>query len=507
MSKKNSFSRRGFVKGTAAAAGGLLLGRSGLAETPRGEPMNIEALKKACKGVVATQGDANFTELIHGDLWNRLIPRRAPQIVMRVKDEQDVIAAIRFARENKLKVVVRGGGHNWCQPTLRNGGLLIDLVELNKVISIDVGARKAVVQPIISNRDIQKTLNAKGLAYPTGHCPQVKLSGYLLGGGMSWNQGVWGSGAESVEAIELVTAEGKLITASKNENAEYFWAARGSGSGFFGVVTRYHLKLYPLPKAIHGSTYYYSMDDAAAVAGWLGENAAKISPAVELSLFLLEAPANLKEKTAAQGSKLAMVTATAFSDSPEEAKTMLKPLEDCPFVHKCLSRSFATPLVFEKMFDLSGALWPEGLRNHVEATFSNTSPRELVKAVAVHMTKCPSPITVILFVIFTGPNVPAAHPDAAYSMSSRVYGGPWTMWKEAADDATNTQWHNECTALLRPFNIGYYVGESDTVRRPSNAVESMLPENWKRLADLRDKYDPDGVFFGYFDGLSEPKPS
>ena len=428
MNSENSFSRRGFVKGTAAAAGGLLFGGSGRAETSKkGATMDIEALKKSCKGVVAAQGDANFPELIHGNLWNRLIPRRAPQIVVRIKDEQDVIAAIRFARENKLKVVVRGGGHNWCQPTLRNDGLLIDLAELNKVISIDVGARKAVVQPIISNRDIQKTLNAKGLAYPSGHCPQVKLSGYLLGGGMSWNQGVWGSGAESVEAIELVTAEGKLITASKDENAEYFWAARGSGSGFFGVVTRYHLKLYPLPKAIHGSTYYYSMDDAAAVGEWLGENAARISPGVELSLFLLEAPANLKEKTAAQGGKLAMVTATAFTDSPEEAKTMLKPLEDCPLLHKCLSRSFATPLAFEKMFDLSGALWPEGLRNRVEATFSNTSPGELVKAVAVHMTKCPSPITVILFVIFTGPNVPAAHPDAAYSMSSRVYGGPWTM--------------------------------------------------------------------------------
>jgi FAD/FMN-containing dehydrogenase len=119
-----------------------------------------------------------------------------------------------------------------------------------------VEARKAVVQPIISNRDIQKVLNAKGLAYPSGHCPQVKLSGYLLGGGMAWNQGVWGSGTESIEAIELVTAEGRLITASKDEHAEYFWAARGSGYGFFGVVTRYHLKLHPLPKAIHGSTYY-----------------------------------------------------------------------------------------------------------------------------------------------------------------------------------------------------------------------------------------------------------
>ena len=75
MNRENSFSRRGFVKGTAAAAGGLLLGGSGRAETPKGAPMDIDALKKACKGVVAAQGDANFTELIHGNLWNRLIPQ------------------------------------------------------------------------------------------------------------------------------------------------------------------------------------------------------------------------------------------------------------------------------------------------------------------------------------------------------------------------------------------------------------------------------------------------
>jgi FAD/FMN-containing dehydrogenase len=463
--------------------------------------MEIDGLRKACKGIVAARADEDFIELIHGNLWNRLIPDRAPEVVVRVTDEQDVIAAIRFARENGLKVAVRGGGHNWCQPTLRNGGMLIDLSELNKIISIDAAGGKAVVQPIVTNREAQKALNEKGLAFPTGHCPQVKLSGYLLGGGMSWNQGSWGAGVESVEAIELVTAEGKLITASKDENPEYFWAARGSGSGFFGVVTRYHLKLYPLPKAILGSTYYYSMDDAAEVGGWLGENAAKISSAVELSLFLLEAPADLKERTAGQGGKVAMVTATAFTDSAEDAKALLQPLEDCPFISRCLSHSFATPLVFEQLFDFSGALWPDGLRNRVEATFSNSSPNELVSAVAGHLRKCPSPITLILFVIFTGPDVPAAHPDMAYSMTSRVYGGPWTMWKDASGDEANSRWHDECTALLRPFNVGYYVGESDTVGRPSNAIQSLSPENWKRLGELRDKYDPDGLFFGYFDGL------
>jgi hypothetical protein len=463
--------------------------------------MNIDTLKESCKGIVATEGDVNFSELIHGNLWNRLIPDRTPQIVVRVNDEQDVAAAVRFAGDNKLKVAIRGGGHNWCQPTLRNGGLLIDLCNLNKVISIDEKARKAIVQPIISNRDIQKVLNPRGLAFPSGHCPQVKLSGYLLGGGMSWNPGIWGAGTESIEAIELVTAEGELIKADENENAEYFWAARGAGSGFFGVVTRYYLKLYPLPKAIHGSTYYYSLDDAPAIGEWLGEIAGKLSPGVELTLFLLEAPPELREKTDLHNGKICMITGTAFSDSPEEAMASLKPLENCPIITKCLSRSFAVPLTFEKLFDMSGALWPEGLRNRVEATFTNTGPGELVKALRSHIIKSPSPISLILFTIFTGQNIPAPLPNAAYSMSSRVYGGPWTMWKDAGDDGPNTEWHDECTVILRPFNIGYYIGESDTVGRPSNAEQAFSPANWKRLADLRDKFDPDGVFFNYFDGF------
>jgi FAD/FMN-containing dehydrogenase len=467
--------------------------------------MNIDALKESCRGAVAGAGDANFAHLLHDNLWNLLIPDRAPQVIVRAADEQDVIAAIRFAREHKLKVVVRGGGHNWCQPTLRNGGLLIDLADFNKVISINVAARKAVVQPIISNREIQKTLNEVGLAYPTGHCPQVKLSGYLLGGGMSWNQGTWGSGTESVEAIELVTAAGELITASETENADYFWAARGSGSGFFGVVTRYHLRLYPLPTAIHGSTYYYSIDDAAELGAWLGEIAGKLSPKIELSLFLLEAPPELQDQTADRGGKVCMVTGAAFADTEEEARTLLEPLEHCPIQSKCLGRSFATPFVFEQLFDASGALWPEGLRSRVEATFSDSSPADLAAAAGEQMTRSPSAITVILFTIFTGPNVPAPKPNAAYSMSSRVYGGPWTMWKDAVDDEANIAWHNECTARLRPFNVGYYIGESDTVRRPSNAVQAFSPGNWQRLADLRAKLDPDGVFFGYFDGLAEPE--
>jgi FAD/FMN-containing dehydrogenase len=462
--------------------------------------MNVSSLRSSCAGQVTLRGEERFFEVLHSNLWNRLLPERSPEIIVQVAGEQDVVASIQFARKNHLKVVVRGGGHNWCQPTLRHGGLLLDLSALNQVISIDAENRRAVLQPIISNRDAQRVLNAHGLSYPTGHCPQVKLSGYLLGGGMAWNQGVWGTGAESVDAIELVTAQGELITASRDQNPDYFWAARGAGYGFFGVVTKYHLRLHPLPRAIHGSAYYFPLEDAAAVGDWLGEIAHRIAPGVELTLFLLEAPADLQSTGVAADGIVCLVTATAFADTETEAQRWLRVLENGPV--KSLHRVFAKPMNFEQLFDASGALWPEGLRNHVEATFSDASPGDLVRAVSDHLPQAPSPLSLVLFAISTGPDVPARHSGMAYSMASRVYGGTWTMWEDPDEDAENIKWHRTCTSLLRPFNVGYYIGETNTVERPASAEQAFSPENWQRLADLRQQYDPEGVFFGYFDGLA-----
>ncbi len=208
----------------------------------------------------------------------------------------------------------------------------------------------------------------------------------------------------------------------------------------------------------------------------------------------------MNEKAAAHNGWICMVTANAFEDTPEAAKAALSPLEECPI--KPLSGSFATPLTFEQLFDASGALWPEGLRSKVEATFSNSSPGEMIKAVLAKMQEAPSPITVFLFTIFCGPDVPAPKRNMALSMSSKVYGGPWTMWQDAKDDAVNADWHNEMTAILRPCNVGYYIGESNNALRPATAVQAFLPENWQRLAGLHNKYDQDGLFFGYFDGFA-----
>ncbi len=195
-------SRRFFLsKGIASASTWLAVagGSSVLAKAVQPSKLNAGLLKSEFKfkGEVLTPANGNFYNVAYGGLWNKLHPERVPQIIACAMDEQDVVAAVKFARANKLKVSIRGGGHNWCAPSLRNSGLLIDLTNLNKVISIDPVARKAVVQPIISNREIQAHLKPHNLAYPSGHCPPVKLSGYLLSGGMAWNQGVWGTGMGS----------------------------------------------------------------------------------------------------------------------------------------------------------------------------------------------------------------------------------------------------------------------------------------------------------------------
>ncbi|MBY0357890.1 MAG: FAD-binding oxidoreductase [Candidatus Obscuribacterales bacterium] len=505
-SNSNGFSRRRFLAKTIAVSGSFLASgayaKQLLAQSPNNASVDLTVLQKSIQGKVVQKGDPEFDTFVYGELWNKLVPKRAPQVVVRVNNEQDVVEAVRFAKANKLKVVVRGGGHNWCSPSLRNGGMMIDLTNLNKVISIDPLARKAVVQPIISNREIQAHLNAHGMSYPSGHCPPVKLSGYLLGGGMAWNQGVWGTGTESVEAVELVTPDGELITASAEQNNDYYWAARGAGCGLFAVAVRYHLKLYPLPKYITANSYSYPLDQAVPIADWLGQISHRLPNNVELSLFMLKAPPELAAKTKTSAGKICMVTATVFADSEEEARSAVKLLDECPSMSKCMAKVTNEHVNFEKLFDMSGSLWQADRRNHVEAMFSNSNAGKLFAAVKDHFLKVPSPESIIMFAFFTGPSVPAPLPDAAFSMSARLYGGPWTMWTEAKDDEANSKWHKKCIELLKPFVHGHYIGESDTITYPAHIKGAFLPRNYERLQKLRQKHDPDGVFFSFAEGLN-----
>jgi FAD/FMN-containing dehydrogenase len=464
---------------------------------------NWEALRRRIKGRVVTASAVDFAAVRSALVWNKIKPDRSPDAIVIVKNEQDVIEAVNFAREHGLQVVVRGGGHTWCGLSVRNGGMTIDLSALDES-TIDETARTAVIQPVISNRELARRLGEHNLAFPIGHCPTVKAGGYLLNGGMSWNMGHWGPACLSVEAIVFVTADGKLIKASATEHEDLYWAARGCGPGMFAVATRFHLKCYPLPKAIVTSTYYYSLDDLKQTVDEVVARGREMPENVELSIFLIKAPAELADKCRAHNGKLCMVAAVAFGMTPEESAAALAPLERGVVAKKALAKVLCERSSFEQLAIASGTTWPENHRNLCENQCSKANPSDMLVALRDKFIEAPSAKSVIVFCQSTGPrNLLEPHPEVALSMDATSYGGSWAIWENEEDDAVNRKWQDEVIAIMKPFTNQHYIGETDIVQDPSRVQESYSAEKWQRLEEMRAKYDPHGVFFGFLGGIAK----
>lgn len=168
--------------------------------------MNLETLKGALKGQVISERSEGFDAARGALLWNGRKPGTAPKLIVKAACVPDVIATIRFAAEHGLRVSPKGGGHNF-SGIARQGGIVLDLSGLSRVW-IDAEARIAEVGPGVTNGDLAAALEARGLAFPVGHCATVPMSGYLLGGGVGWNSGAWGFGFANVDSVDVVLADG-----------------------------------------------------------------------------------------------------------------------------------------------------------------------------------------------------------------------------------------------------------------------------------------------------------
>src|SRR6201997_795930 len=217
-------------------------------------------------------------------VWNGLLPDRFPDVIVQAHDTDDVVAAIRYARANGHHVGVRSGGHSWVGSNLRDGGLLIDdssldhcTVEPDRMIA-DVGPGK--VASVFAAE-----LDAQGLFFPAGHCEGIRLGGYLLQGGYGWNSKVVGPACESVLGLEVVTADGETVYCDPENHPDLYWAARGSGPGFFGVVTSFTLRIYKRPPVLGTCLYIYPIDVVDEVFTWGRSIASEIDDRVELQIL------------------------------------------------------------------------------------------------------------------------------------------------------------------------------------------------------------------------------
>jgi FAD/FMN-containing dehydrogenase len=219
-----------------------------------------EILKGDIKGQIVLPSDSSYDEV--RQIWNAMIERR-PALIVRCAEASDVPQAMSFARENELELSVRGAGHSIAGNGLCDNGVTIDLSTMRSV-RVDAEKKRAYVEPGATLADFDEAAQSHGLATPVGINSTTGVAGLTLGGGFGWLTRKYGMTVDSLVSVEVVTADGKRIRASENENADLFWALRGGG-GNFGIVTQFEFKLHEVGPEILAGLIVFPFDQAKQV--------------------------------------------------------------------------------------------------------------------------------------------------------------------------------------------------------------------------------------------------
>ncbi|MBL5972679.1 MAG: FAD-binding oxidoreductase [Candidatus Leucobacter sulfamidivorax] len=442
-------------------------------------------------GRLVLPGDSDFEEAVLGRVFNGRRPDRRPDAVLIAASVEDVRRGVLLAKERGWTVAVRSGGHAWAAWSVRDGGLLIDLGALD---DIDYDAETEIVSagPATKGGEVLSPyLEERGRFFNGGHCPSVGIGGFLLQGGQGWNQRGWGWAAESVVAVDVVTADGELVRADAEQNSDLYWAARGAGPSYPGIVVRFHLQTRPKFGALAHTVHGYELEDFTEVMTWMYENHARISTDVEIVCV-----SQMTETPDGGQRRLLLVTALAFGPDSDTAREYVAPFNEIPVIDRAVfvvdgvpttlaeqraNQEVANPEHAQYICDcawIDGDYSAEGIAAMVEGIrpLFTTNPTE--KGFAIWMSNAPR----------------RELPDMAFSLHTDAYVAAYTVYDDPADFARNRAWVTEVYEHAQPVTAGQYLGDSDMTNRQ---LKFMAPENWERLQGVIRDRDPEGRFARY----------
>ncbi|MER5427786.1 FAD-binding oxidoreductase [Streptomyces sp. NPDC002588] len=425
------------------------------------------------------RGDAGYEQARLDAVWNERKPDRYPEVIVRAADEQDVVAAVRLARSEGLAIGIRSGGHSWVGNGVRDGGMLLDLSRLRDV-TVDPAARTAAVQPAVKGPALLERLAPHGLFFPTGHAPTVGVGGFLLGGGYGWNSRRLGPACLSIEALDVVLADGTLVHATDATHPDLLWAARGSGPGFFGVVTRFHLALHDLPRRVLRTVHSYPLELRDEVLAWSYDTLERLHPGVEFSAKVGFTPGS--------GRQTVSVTATAFCESDDNP---LAPLEDAPFRDRAVRARVAEETTTAALYDHADRLTPPGMRWALDGIWTDAPVDEVLDQAGPLLDTVPDTTSHVLWMLWGG--FPERK-DACWSSQAKLYLSPNAGWSDPADDLAHEQWAHGGLARLQHLSTGLQFSDNNLADRFDHGLS---PANAARLEEIRAVYDPEGRFHGY----------
>lgn len=445
------------------------------------------------RGRVVLRGDADYTQWWNAMSWYLYKPQRYPDAIVRAKSTEDIKAALAHARAGGLKVVVRSGGHNPAKSVLREGGLLLDLSRLRQV-EINARAKTAWVDPGIHGEVLVKKLAAQGLDFPAAHTGIVPIGGYLLGGGLGWDMPERDLACRSILAAEVITADGRELMASATENRDLWWAIRGCGPGFFGVVRRYQLQLFPLHQHIVKSKYLFPIDTLGEVCTKLE----KVVAAKDVRLEILAVVGRFypPEKPPEQRDLVCAVSVFAFADSEADAGALLAPWTQTGLAEHSLLKQENRHMDYEQLFLGQETDYSSANRTAVENIWTDDISKGL-QALAQKLLDDPPPSPRCFALSGWGFSNTREDDTSCVSTPAPHYLSWYLMAEEEGDIAPNRRWMDEAVAALKPVSRGHYINEIDPLHYPQHLRECFSPKSWKRLAQLRKRYDPQGVFHSW----------
>jgi FAD/FMN-containing dehydrogenase len=443
----------------------------------------VQAFAQNLRGELIQPGDNNYDEA--RKLYNAMIDRR-PRFIVRCADVADVIASVNFAREHKLLLAVRGGGHNGGGLGSCDDGLVIDLSRM-KGVRVDPERRTAVVNGGCTWGDVDHATHAFGLATPSGVISTTGVGGLTLGGGLGHLTRRFGLAVDNLIGADIVLADGSFVSVNAENHPDLFWAIRGGG-GNFGIVTSFVFRLHPVKTVVAGPTLW-QLEQSADVLRWYRDFITKAPEELNGFFAFLTVPPAPPFPEHLRLKKMCGVV-WCYTGSEQDAEAVFKPVREFgpPALHGVQAMPFP---VIQSAFD---GLYPPGHQWYWRADFVNDLSDQAIALHVEHGSRLPTMQSTMHLYPIDGAAHRVGRNDTAFSYRD-------ANWAEVivgvdpdpANASKITSWTKEYWDALHPYSAGgAYI--NFMMEEGQNRVKDSYRDNYQRLTAVKAKYDPNNLF-------------
>jgi len=446
----------------------------------------VDGLHERVRGAVLLPGEPGFEEATR--LWNGMI-ETTPALVVQASGTADVVAAVGFARDHGLALSARGGGHNIAGTAVAGGGLTLDMSRLRGVL-VDPEARTARVQAGCLLGDVDRETQLHGLATPLGFISEVGVAGLTLGGGLGYLTRRFGWTVDNLIEAEIVTADGRVRRAARDEHADLFWALRGAGANL-GVVTSFTLRLHTVGPAVYGGLIAWPFERAEEILEAYRALTAGAPRELAVWLILLRAPAAPFVPEAWHGERLCAM-AVCHSGDAGDRDAALAPI-----------RALGEPVVdllaeqpYTQAQSYLDETEPKGHHYYWRTEYLAALGDDLLDTMRELFAACPIPDAELGLLHLGGAlNEHASDDGAVGNRDAQFAIGANGMWEPGEPEAAAfRQWVRDAGERLRPFSTGGSYINFQTADEDEQRIRATYGANFDRLAAIKKAYDPGNLF-------------